>query len=260
MGHWGQNARARLRLAVLLILLLSESYNTNFLIFAAEGSARALPVYAPERDLAAENRPVFGARKETPEKTRSQLKFSPRGRDDAPTPANAGKAPQSPNAANKKTGAVKTPRNPTWSYLPVLMLVLCLGCGMIIIYLKRWVPGGKSLFSSPALEVLGRTQIDRGKYLALVRAGKRILVVGVNPNGFDALSEITDPAEAAEVMMEARPQNKTGKNVFLDLFRQHIANDAAQTAVPRPGGEDAGLSALQARIRDLRQDEEGGRG
>ena len=215
------NRRAAFRFSWLLIALLPLAGLTPAAETPAKGD-RDFPAFAPERDPEAENRPVFGPRKgadkagEAAPAARPRMSFAPRGREAAP-----------------KDGAavVKPPKNPFWSFVPVLLLVVCLGCWFVVMLLKRWGIGGKSLFNSPALEVLGRAQIDRGKYIALVRAGKRVLVVGVNPNGFDALGEITDPAEAAEVMMEARPQTRAGKNVFRDLFMQHIGGGKAEWAV-----------------------------
>ncbi len=97
--------------------------------------------------------------------------------------------------------------------------------------IKKFFPGGKKLFASPALEVLGRTHFDSQKYLALVRVGTRVVIVGVTPNGFDQISEITDPEEVTEVLSAAKPKTSNGQNLFYKMFQKQVLN---HNPAPKP--------------------------
>ena len=96
----------------------------------------------------------------------------------------------------------------------VLYLVL-LGAGLWVglLALKRYMPGGRQLFASPALEVLGRTHLDPRRYLTLVRTGERLLVLGVGPDSITPLTEISAKEEVTEIL----EQIQAGKfDVHLD--------------------------------------------
>ncbi|GHS90419.1 hypothetical protein FACS1894107_00900 [Planctomycetales bacterium] len=196
------------------------------------------PAVAPERDTTRENRQLFQPRETAPVKNNRPATAS--------NPATAAASNQNPvnkNAAGQSTAgqnaavpntAANRPaaRNPVFMSLPILLMVAALvALFAFLTYRKHWQRGGRSLFSSPALEILGRTQLDRQKYFALLRVGKRLLVVGVTPDGFTPLAEINDEQEATELMLEARPQTPAGKNMFLELFKKHVADE--KTPLPQ---------------------------
>ena len=102
------------------------------------------------------------------------------------------------------------------------VLVICAVFAAIIWLVKRYLPGHKQLFNHPSMEVLGRTHLDQRRYVSLVRVGRRILVVGVSPDSISSLSEVTDGAEVAEILEQARPKTEAGKSVFQKLFQRHV--------------------------------------
>ena len=113
----------------------------------------------------------------------------------------------------------------TNSILPMIIMgVIVLGIFLWISLsiIKKILPGGKQLFSSPGIEILGKTHFDSQKYLAIVRVGTRILVVGVSQNGFDQISEITDPEEVTEILSTAKPKTSTGQNLFYKMFQKQV--------------------------------------
>ena len=118
----------------------------------------------------------------------------------------------------------------------VIVLGIFLWIGLTVI--KKLLPGGKKLFSSPGLEILGRTHFDSQKYLALVRVGTRVLVVGVSPNGFDQISEISDSEEVTDILSAAKPRTSSGQNLFYKMFQKQIQNRLSPDTGIKPPSTD----------------------
>ena len=53
-----------------------------------------------------------------------------------------------------------------------------------------------------AMEVVAQAPLAGRQQLALVRLGRRLVLVGTGPTGMSALAEVTDPAEVAELLAE----------------------------------------------------------
>ncbi len=145
--------------------------------------------------------------------------------------------------------------------LKLLLYLLVLG-GLFwlgLVALKRYVPGGRQLFASPAMEVLGRSHIDPRRYVALVRVGRRLLVVGVGPDSMAPLSEIGDAEEVAELLAVARPKTEGGRSLFQNLFRQYLDRSDAEADAVIAERTSEGLadsfSDLQARVREIHRRE-----
>lgn len=148
------------------------------------------------------------------------------------------------------------------SILPALFYVglICGGFILAMYLARKYMPGGKRLFTHPSMEILGRTHIDQKRYLSLVRVGKRILVVGVSPDEMRSLSEIVDESEVTEIMQIARPKSETGLTIFQRLFQKTVIDtDTAEKEeeIRHHARElEENLSTLQARVKSIRQHEE----
>lgn len=209
---------------------------------AAQDGEAVEPTVAPVRDYSLENR-ALGFRRDKAEV--------------------AAKPEDKPGDERLRPG-----REGNW-FGVVFFLVVVLGAFLVLgLYVfKRILPNGRGLFSSPALEVLGRTHFDQQKYVALLRVGKRLLVVGVAPGGFDALTEISDEVEIADLMAVAKPKTSTGKNIFHRMFlsqlrqseRAAVFSGVDEESGDGERGDGAGnvsaLSDIQARVRSLRETE-----
>lgn len=191
--------------------------------------------FAPLRNQEKESRPIF-----SPDKSAEAAPISRQTRQ----PNNPlATATNTDNPAPNMAPAKINNSTPTFAVTTILIIVAVVLC-LLILLLKRYSPNAKALFSTPAMEILGRTQVDRQKYFALLRVGRRVIVVGVNPDGFNALSEITEPSEVTELLTIAKPQNKAGKNVFLDLFKKQV-NESENASE---------LSEIQTRVKNLSED------
>lgn len=141
--------------------------------------------------------------------------------------------------------------------IAILILGSLLWLGLLLA--KKYMPGGNQLFASPALEVLGRTHLEPRRYISMVRVGKRVVVVGVSPDGMTPLTEITDGEEVAELMEVAKPKTETGKGLFVQLLQREVLGQKQEEQAARveqaSSGLQSSLQAIQARVRSLRQSE-----
>ena len=99
-----------------------------------------------------------------------------------------------------------TPAPPGRSpWVQTLQTLLALAVVIGLIFLVRWImrrlggAGRVSLKSGP-VEVLARKSLSPRHHLYLLRMGKRLLLVGAGPEGMSRLAEVTDPAEAAQLL------------------------------------------------------------
>ncbi len=136
--------------------------------------------------------------------------------------------------------------------LAVFVLIAWVGASVF----KRAFPRGRNLFSSPAAEVLGRTYLDSRRYLALVRVGARVLVLGVSPERISPVCEVQDAEEVTEILSTARPATEAGRSTFRRLLDAAVAGHKEQDAASAAGGEATRLSrevdAIHDRLRGMR--------
>lgn len=158
------------------------------------------------------------------------------------------------NPVAKKKGEAKLGQEPRSAWGVVLQLLggilvlSAIGAGCLFLF-KKIMPGGNQFFSTPATEVLGRTYLDSKRYIALVRVGHKILVLGVSPEEMNCLSEVTDEAEMADIMRQARPKTESGKSMFKTLLEGKFTNNN-ESVKSDNGGDVAMLTGEIAAIQD----------
>jgi len=146
----------------------------------------------------------------------------------------------------------QTPVSKTGPMTIIFVFILAVGGGLLALLfaVRKYLPGGRQLFASPAMELLGRTYLDPKRYLCLVRVGKRVLVVGASAEGLKRISEITEEAEVTELLESARPKTEAGLSVFRQLFLRNV--QAVQTA-ETAGEAEREAEKLTARAESLRE-------
>lgn len=167
---------------------------------------------------------------------------------------------QRPNAAGKQGQRSSSPI--TFSFLFSVVFYLALG-GLalwgVLRLAKRHLPGQGNWFSHPAMEVLGRTHLDPRRYVALLRVGKRVLVVGVSPDEINPLSEISDESEVTDILDVARPKTDSGLNLFQKLFQRHaidaVQNDDKALAEAKAEAIRTKLSSLREHVQSRQLEE-----
>jgi flagellar biogenesis protein FliO len=83
-----------------------------------------------------------------------------------------------------------------------------------------------------AIELLSRQSIGPQQQLALVRFGRRILLVGTTPTGMSTLATVDDPVEVQAIVAELRPITSKMGPTLLDLFRGQRGEPTRDDSAP----------------------------
>lgn len=83
--------------------------------------------------------------------------------------------------------------------------------------------GPLSIAAPSAIELLSRQSIGPQQQLALVRFGRRMLLVGTTPTGMSTLATVDDPEEIQTIVAELRASTSQVGPTLLDLFRNKRA-------------------------------------
>lgn len=105
-------------------------------------------------------------------------------------------------------------------------VVLALGIVLGLIFAMRWAgrkyfPGAGVPRSSGTMKILTRLVISPKQQLLMIQVGRRIVVVGDANGQMSALSEITDPDEAATLLLQlAEEKSQHSAKGFGALFNR----------------------------------------
>jgi len=86
-----------------------------------------------------------------------------------------------------------------------LLLAMAIVIAMIVAlgWLVKRLSGGGTRQNAGVLRLIARTNLSPKHQMFLVRMGNRLVLIGAGPQGLATLSEITDAAEASELLQSA---------------------------------------------------------
>jgi flagellar biogenesis protein FliO len=164
---------------------------------------------------------------------------------------------ESSRSAGKSAGqAANTKISKNTPFATIFFFIVLVGGGLwaVLLTVRKYLPGGRQLFASPAMEVLGRTYLDPKRSLCLVRVGKRVIVVGAFPDGLKRISEITDESEVTELLDSARPKTEAGLSVFQQIFFRNVKQNVQEVRAAETAGEaERKAEELAATAESLRE-------
>jgi len=154
-----------------------------------------------------------------------------------------------------RTGAAPWYRSALGSLTIVLAVI-----GLLFFALKRWLPAKRWTDGAKVMSVAARTMIDSKHGLALVKVGRRFVMVGVSPDRLTPLVEISDATEVAELIATTNSV-RGGRSAAFDQFLRHeadtyddLVDDAKVTnGIARSHGDRSpkALRKLIGRLRSL---------
>lgn len=148
----------------------------------------------------------------------------------------------------------------TWysNGLAALALVL-VSIGILAWLFKRFAPRSK-ISGGKAIEVISKTYLSSKQSLALVRVGRRAMLIGITPDHINCLATIDEPSEVQEIQKprDADVGQAAGEfeNVLgqasglFDVTRQD-AELVTEPGHPATGSAQRSLQALLKRVRSL---------
>jgi len=128
-------------------------------------------------------------------------------------------------------------------------LLLVLGLIVLLSYGVRRLGGRSPLLRGLNLgQVLGRIYLTPRASLHFIRAGGRVLVVGVSPNQVSLVAEFDASAFEAELEQEGEEAERPQQTSSLGSFISHLV------ARPTPGAAESAQAVSDAEIASLRGD------
>jgi flagellar biogenesis protein FliO len=146
------------------------------------------------------------------------------------------------------------------SLLSMLWPLLAVLGGMALLFwtARRYLPGMRRLTGSRVIEVLARTHLSPKQSIAVVKLGRRVLVVGQSADRLSALASITEPEEVSELVglcAAAGPRSESSS--FQRVFKRLDGEfSEAEDAAAGDEGEALGrvrseLDSLTAKVRKV---------
>jgi flagellar biogenesis protein FliO len=123
---------------------------------------------------------------------------------DAP-PASPTTTTASGGVENRPVGGRSSPRPPAgagglWGWVrAIAALIVVAALVLVLRRALRRIALRRGAAPSGSLRLVAQVNVSAKERLLLVRLGRRLLLIGSAPGGLAALSEITDPAEVAEL-------------------------------------------------------------
>ncbi len=159
---------------------------------------------------------------------------------------------RSAGEARQRTEAATTP----WyrSGLGALAVVLAI-VGLAAWAVRRWIPSAR-INDSGGLRVVGRTSVTPKHSVALIRVGRRFVLVGVSGERMTALCDVNDPDEVAELTRQA---GITGADAFNEVLLNEATNyrepaeDEPVAARSPSTGSTRPLNDLLQRLKSLQR-------
>jgi len=133
---------------------------------------------------------------------------------------------------------------PLWDALP-LAVVLALIAGIALL-VKKYIPVKRILTGAGVLDVVARLPLSSKQSLVLVRMGRRLVLVGVSPEGLTRLDVVEDPEQVAAIAGEVASRREDSMSrAFADALggETNVYTDTA-------AGEDTSAAAGGA-VRNL---------
>lgn len=158
----------------------------------------------------------------------------------------------------RRSAGVSDERQTPWyrTGLGALAIVLTLLGGATWAF-RRWMPMARAADSS-VLRVVARASLSPKQNLALIRVGRRFVLVGASGDRVNVLCDVCDPEEVAELTARCDVSRGPGGGRFDELLVSETA-DYAETVEPRessvrstPSGSVHAREPLNDLLRKLR--------
>lgn len=136
-----------------------------------------------------------------------------------------------------------------WPMLAVLgLIVICVAA------IRKWLPQATRISGGSVINILARQYLSGKQSLALVKVGKRVVLVGVTPEAMSTLTEISDPEEIAS--LAASLQRGKVDSFSSALSRESLeamdaSDDADEVVESSPRQRPRGMGETETRIQEL---------
>jgi flagellar biosynthetic protein FliO len=165
-----------------------------------------------------------------------------------------GKRSERPTVAGQNTSK---PSGGWLDFALPLAAVLAL-IGAVVWAVKKYLPNVRRLTGSTAMKVVARTHLSPRQSIAVVRLGRRLLVVGQTADNLSPLGVVEDPEEVSELLGQIE-SGKAGSavgnfnRVFQKTDEEFAAVDEEADGEPADGEIDRVRTELESLTRKVRE-------
>lgn len=184
------------------------------------------PRVAPNKSISIdEAKPDPTAFQETASESRSAGDLQTEtGETERTSPASARRRGAKQARLSRESARSSGDRNTPWYRTGIgalaIVLVLVAGATWVV---RRWLPAARA-GESTVLRVVARTSLSPKHNLALVRLGRRFLLIGVSGDRVNTLCEVNDPDEVAELAARTGTLAKLGAGDFDGQLLREVAD------------------------------------
>ena len=134
--------------------------------------------------------------------------------------------------SNNRDLADRSAKSTTRAMTTILSaLAIVLGAFFLVVWLtrstnqRRWSPLPKE-----AVQLLGRAPLAGRQWMQLIRVGNKLVMVSVNGNQVDTITEITDPEEVEQIVALChRNRSSNIRQTFQQVLDQHRQRSSPDT-------------------------------
>jgi flagellar biosynthetic protein FliO len=148
-------------------------------------------------------------------------------------PGSAILPPASQSVERRSVGGAWKRESAPWYRSGLLSLAAVLVVIAAAAYLIRKLVPSVRMFNGGAIEILGRSHLTPKQSLALVRVGRRVLVIGVSVERLTTLCEIGEAEEVAELLVHSAGR-RSGSPRGADAPFDELLGEAAVEFEERP--------------------------
>ncbi len=136
-------------------------------------------------------------------------------------------------------------------YLGVIVVLIVLS----LFIFKKYMPGGKKIFQSKAIEVLSRAYLAPKQGVFVVKLAERILVLGVCGGSINTLADIDEPEEVARIQELTEGGGSDGiSSAFKSIFGRKSGDFQTKDSVGiTDGAGGADLGGIKTMISNWRK-------
>ena len=146
--------------------------------------------------------------------------------------------PSQSHESGSKRNSLSAPRSSSQAVTTVLSaLAIVLGAFFLLIWITRSVNKRRwSALPSEAVQLLGRAPLAGKQWMQLIRVGNKLVVVSVNSNQVDTITEITDSAEVEQLLALCQTEQPNNiRQTFQQVLNKYSQNrrDPSDVLSPR---------------------------
>ena len=133
-----------------------------------------------------------------------------------------------------------------WTMVLSLVVIVAL-IGLLYYLFRKYLPSIPRVRSGKAIQFLARRYLDPRNSIALIKIGKRVLLIGITAEGMSLLSEIADEEEVQDIMDGLTPEQVASKHgSFVDILRNTFRRS-------EPTQEENELSKIGVEVEKVRK-------